>query len=304
MQYIIYFPKIYFEDVVCKITIRNKNKQKGRNMKKYMSIMVAALVAMVLVSGCKKKSTTNKLDAIKAAGKLVVYTNPEFPPYEYLGKDKAIVGCEIDIVNRIAARIGVKAEIVSAEFDSIIGTVQTGKADLGASGFTITDERKQLVDFSDVFDRSVQYLIVPKDSTVKVVEDLAGKKIGGQNGTTGFMMVEDAINKGVLKDTGAKIMSYNNAPDAVVAMKAGQLDAVVIDKLVAMALANKNDMECFEMLKKDGQGLAAAEEFGMIVAKGNEDLLAIVNEVIHEMKEDESYEKAAIFHQEASGDAE
>ena len=110
-------------------------------MKKYMSIMVAALVAMVLVCGCKKE-TTGKLDAIRKAGKLVVYTNPEFPPYEYLGKDKAIVGCEIDVVNRIAAKIGVKAEIVSAEFDSIIGTVQTGKADLGASGFTITDERK------------------------------------------------------------------------------------------------------------------------------------------------------------------
>ncbi len=179
-------------------------------MKKYMSIMVAALVAMVLVCGCKKE-TTNKLDAIRKAGKLVVYTNPEFPPYEYLGKDKAIVGCEIDIVNRIAAKIGVKAEIVSAEFDSIIGTVQTGKADLGASGFTITDERKQLVDFSDVFDKSVQYLIVPKGSTIKFVEDLAGKKIGGQNGTTGFMMVEDAINKGVLKDTKTEIKSYNNA---------------------------------------------------------------------------------------------
>jgi ABC-type amino acid transport substrate-binding protein len=114
------------------------------------------------------------------------------------------------------------------------------------------------------------------------------------------MMVEDAINKGVLKGTGAKIKSYNNAPDAVVAMKAGQLDAVVIDKLVAKALAKKNGMDCFEMLKKDGQGLAAAEEFGMIVAKGNEDLLAIVNEVINEMKKDGSYEKAADAHQEAS----
>jgi polar amino acid transport system substrate-binding protein len=283
-----------------------------------MSIMVAALVAMVLLSGCKqetadgnqaaggkpeaggKQAAMSKLDAIKKAGKLVVYSNPEFPPYEYLGKDKAIVGCEIDIVNKIAERIGVKPDVVSAEFDSIIGTVQTGKADLGASGFTITDERKQLVDFSDVFDRSVQYLIVLKGSPIKVVEDLAGKTIGGQNGTTGFMMVEDAINKGVLKGTGAKIKSYNNAPDAVVAMKAGQLDAVVIDKLVAKALAKKNGMDCFEMLKKDGQGLAAAEEFGMIVAKGNEDLLAIVNEVINEMKKDGSYEKAADAHQEAS----
>ncbi|MBR4370467.1 MAG: transporter substrate-binding domain-containing protein [Victivallales bacterium] len=153
-----------------------------------------------------------------------------------------------------------------------------------------------------MFDKSVQYLIVPKGSAIKFVEDLAGKKIGGQNGTTGYMMVEDAINKGVLKDTKTEIKSYNNAPDAVVAMKAGQLDAVVIDKLVAMALASKNDMDSFEMLKKDGQGLAAPEEFGMIVAKGNEDLLAIVNEIIHEMKQDGSYDKAAIDHQNASSE--
>ena len=268
-------------------------------MKKYMAIMIALLTAMGLASSCRK-APANKLEDIRKAGKLVVYSNPEFPPYEYLGKDKAIVGCEIEIVNRIAEKIGVKAEIVAAEFDSIIGTVQTGKADLGASGFTITEERRRLVDFSDVFDKSVQYLIVPKGSPVKFVEDLAGRKIGGQNGTTGFMMVEDAINKGVLKGMKTEIKSYNNAPDAVVAMKAGQLDAVVIDKLVAMALASKNDMDCFELLKKDGQGLAAAEEFGMIVAKGNEDLLAIVNEVIREMKQSGASEKAAIAHQNAA----
>ena len=127
-------------------------------MKKFFVLALAAVVT-VFMTGCPKaQKAANRLEAIKAAGKIVVYTNPEFPPYEYLGPNQEIVGSEIDIVKRIAEKIGVKAEIVSAEFDSIIGTVTTGKADLGASGFTINEERKKMVDFSDPFVRSVQYL--------------------------------------------------------------------------------------------------------------------------------------------------
>ena len=266
-------------------------------MKKLFILALAAIVT-VFMTGCPKaQKAANRLEAIKAAGKIVVYTNPEFPPYEYLGPNQEIVGSEIDIVKRIAAEIGVKAEIVSAEFDSIIGTVTTGKADLGASGFTINDERKKMVDFSDPFVRSVQYLIIAETSPVKTIEDLAGKKIGGQNGTTGFMMVEDAVNKGILKDTGTSVLSYNNAPDAMVSMAAGQLDAVVIDELVAISLARKNaGFKAIPMVKQDGNGLDEPEEFGMIVAKGEKELLAVVNKVIAEMRADGSLEESTLKH--------
>ena len=270
-------------------------------LKKLSVILLAAVTSIALISGCAKKQTV--LEKVKQSGKIVVYTNPEFPPYEYLGKDGQIVGAEIDIVNKIAAKLGVKAEIVNSEFDSILMTVATGKADIGASGFTINDERKQKVDFSKPFVVSVQYLIVPEASAIKVVEDLAGKKIGGQSGTTGFLMIEDAINKddGVLKGKNTEAKAYNTAPDAVVAMKEGKLDAVVIDDLVAKSLTAKNPgLKCFEMVKADGKGLDAPEEFGIMAAKGNEDLLAIINEVIDEMKADGSWDAALKAHQAAS----
>lgn len=269
-------------------------------MKKSLSLVIACILAVALFSGCgekKEKKAGSAIDKIKAAGELVVYTNPEFAPYEYLGKDEQIVGAEIDIVHKIAAKLGVKAKVVSAEFDSIIGTVQTGKADVGASGFTITDERKQIVDFSKPFVVSVQYLIVPEACAAKGIEEFAGKRIGGQNGTTGLMMIEDAVKGGVLKDTKTEVKSFNNAPDAVVAMVNGRLDAVVIDELVAISLAKKNPgYKAIPLVDKNGKGLDAPEEFGMIVAKGKEDLLNVINEVIDEMLKDGSMNEAILKH--------
>ncbi|MBQ9367187.1 MAG: transporter substrate-binding domain-containing protein [Victivallales bacterium] len=269
-------------------------------MKKSLSLVIACILAVALFSGCgekKEKKAGSAVEKIKAAGELVVYTNPEFAPYEYLGKDEQIVGAEIDIVHKIAAKLGVKAKVVSAEFDSIIGTVQTGKADVGASGFTITDERKKIVDFSKHFVVSVQYLIVPEACAAKGVEEFAGKRIGGQNGTTGLMMIEDAVKGGVLKDTKTEVKSFNNAPDAVVAMVNGRLDAVVIDELVAISLAKKNPgYKAIPLVDKNGKGLDAPEEFGMIVAKGKEDLLNVINEVIDEMLKDGSMNEAILKH--------
>ena len=269
-------------------------------MKKSLSLVIACILAVALFSGCfekKEKKAGSAVEKIKAAGELVVYTNPEFAPYEYLGKDEQIVGAEIDIVHKIAAKLGVKAKVVSAEFDSIIGTVQTGKADVGASGFTITDERKKIVDFSKPFVVSVQYLIVPEACAAKGIEEFAGKRIGGQNGTTGLMMVEDAVKGGVLKDTKTEVKSFNNAPDAVVAMVNGRLDAVVIDELVAISLAKKNPgYKAIPLVDKNGKGLDAPEEFGMIVAKGKEDLLNVINEVIDEMLKDGSMNEAILKH--------
>ncbi|MBQ7651948.1 MAG: transporter substrate-binding domain-containing protein [Victivallales bacterium] len=267
-------------------------------MKKTLMVLVATVMAVALLSGCGKKKAGSFTEQIKAKGKIVVYTNPEFPPYEYMGANGQIDGAEIEMVKKIAEKLGVQAEFVSAEFDSIIGSVTTGKADLGASGFTINDERKQVVSFSIPFVVSVQYLIVPENSAIKTVEDLAGKKIGGQNGTTGFLMVEDCIKDGVLKGTNASAKSYNNAPDAVVAMKAGQVDAVVIDDLVAKSLAKKNPgFKAIEMVTKDGKGLDLPEEFGLMVNKGNEDILVICNDVISEMRANGSLEEIINKHQ-------
>ena len=273
---------------------------KGAQMlAKIAKMMLVAALGAVVFTGCTDNKTV--LEKVKAKGKMVVYTNPEFPPYEYLGANKEITGVEMDLVNRIAEKIGVKAEIIPAEFDSILGTVTAGKADMGASGFTINEERKQKVDFSVPFVRSVQYIIVQENSSIKTAEDLAGKRIGGQNGTTGLLMIEDAVKKGILKDTKTEVKSYNNAPDAMVGMKSGHVDAVVIDELVAKALAQKNaGFKAIPLVDKNDKGLDAPEDFGIMLAKGNQDFMAIINEVIAEMKKDGSLEAAFFKHFEIS----
>ena len=266
---------------------------------KIANMMLVAALCTAVFTGCSDSRTV--LEKVKDKGKMVVYTNPEFPPYEYLGANKEIAGVEMDLVNRIAEKIGVKAEIIPAEFDSILGTVMSGKADMGASGFTINEERKQKVDFSVPCVRSVQYLIISDKSSVKTAEDLAGKRVGGQNGTTGLLMVEDAVKKGLLKDTKTEVKSYNNAPDAMVGMKSGHVDAVVIDELVAKALAQKNaGFKAIPLVDKNGQGLEAPEDFGIMLAKGNQDFMAIINEVIAEMKKDGSLEASFFKHFEIS----
>ena len=141
-------------------------------MKKFFALFLAAVFCCGMLSSCGSKEPVSKIDKIKKAGKLVAYTNPEFPPYEYIGEGGVITGSEMELVRAIAKKLGVEAEIVSAEFDSIIGTIVTGKADIGAAGFTITEERMRAVDFSIPFIRSVQYLIVPEESGIKTVEDL------------------------------------------------------------------------------------------------------------------------------------
>jgi len=268
--------------------------------KKISAMVVAAMMAAMVLSSCGGKKQT-LMEKIQAKGTIDVYTNPEFPPYEYLGTDGEISGSEIDLVKRIAQRLGVKANFVSSEFDTILMSVVQGKADMGASGFTINEERKQKVDFSVPFEVSVQYIIVPVGSPIKTIEDLAGKKVGGQQGTTGVLMLEDAVNKGILMDKGTEIKVYNTAPDAVVAMGEKKVEGVVIDKLVAMSLAAKNPgTVAFPLVSVDGKGLGEAEEFGIMLAKGNEDLMTIVNEVILEMKATGAIDELTLKHQEAS----
>lgn len=267
-------------------------------LKKTLSVFVAVLAGVAVLSGCSGKKA-GQVESIKKSGEMSMFTNPTFPPYEFLGEDGAIIGVDIAIGQAIADKLGVKLTVKNAEFDGIIAAIASGKADMGISGFTINEERKQKVNFSVPYVDSVQYLIIPEDSAIKVLEDISGKAIGGQQGTTGYLLVEDAINKGVLKDTKTELKPYNSAPDAVVNMKAGRIQAVVIDELVAQQLAKNNPgYKAIPLVYKDGNPVT--EQFGVAIAKGNDELLKIVDEVILGMKKDgslkaafEKYEKIA-----------
>ena len=248
-------------------------------MKKVLALTLAALmlISTLTMFGCGKATG---LDAIKKAGKLTIYTEAGFAPYEFVYNNE-IVGVDIEIMKAVADKIGVKLEVQDTNFDAIIGGVQTGKVNAGAAGITITDERKESVDFSVPYTQTEQYVIVSADNTtITYAEDLAGKEIGVQNGTTSDLLVEELIANG--KMAGAKLTPYNTP--ALAASSIGKIDAVVTDKLTAEIIFNNNSgLKVFPLINQDGTPVAEIEKYGICVAKGTEELLAVINEVVQEL---------------------
>ena len=158
-------------------------------MKKILSLILVAVMLLSVLSftGCGKDDN-----------KLVVYTEAGFAPYEFMYNNE-IVGVDIAIMKAVAEELGMEIEFVDVAFDTICTSVQSGKADVGAAGITIRDDRKEQVDFSIPYSSTEQYVIVPaSDNTINTLEDLKGKNIGIQNGTTSDMLIADLIADGTL----------------------------------------------------------------------------------------------------------
>ncbi|MBQ6637218.1 MAG: basic amino acid ABC transporter substrate-binding protein [Lachnospiraceae bacterium] len=230
-------------------------------MKKvFVSILALSLgVLTVFGTGCTKKQT-----------ELIMATNAEFPPYEYYDGDK-IVGIDAEIAQAIADELGATLVIEDMQFDSILASVQTGKADMGVAGMTITEDRLQNVDFSIPYATAMQVIIVPEDSDITTPDDLAGKTIGVQLGTTGDIYADD------IED--ATIERYNKGFEAVSALTQGKVDAVIIDNEPAKVFVSQN-----EGLKVVSEEFTI-EEYAIAIKKGNTDLLNQVNDAISKLQE-------------------
>ena len=174
--------------------------------KKGLSMVLAAATASCMLfagSACAEETTVDK---ILEQGYITMVTDAAWAPYEYIGANGEVTGCDIDLGQAIADALGVELKIVNASFDTLSTYVSNGEADMVIAAMTITDERKLTMDFSDPYTVAQQYIIVPKDNdTVETIEDLAGYNIGTHLGTTGDFLVCDAIDldDGVLNGTGA-----------------------------------------------------------------------------------------------------
>ena len=167
----------------------------------------------------------------------------DFAPYEYYDDETGeIVGIDVEIAQAVCDALGYELEIQDMQFDSIIAAVVSGKVDFGMSGFTITEERKQSVDFSTPYTTAVQSIIVPEDSVITSVDDIFNAdnsfSIGVQQGTTGDLYITDDIEANGL---GHAVQRYNKAPDAIVALQSGKIDCVIIDGEVAAAFVAGNE---------------------------------------------------------------
>lgn len=206
-----------------------------------------------------------------AGGTLVMATNAEFPPYEYY-EDGDIVGIDVEIAKAIAAKLGMELQIEDMAFDAIIPAVTSGKADFGAAGMTVTEERQRSVEFTDTYANSNQVAIVKEDSDITGSDALAGKIIGVQLGTTG-----DALATEIKDDT---VERYNKGLEAVQSLTQGKIDAVVIDQATAEAFVKKT--EGIKILEEK----MSEEEYAIAIKKGNMELVEKMNEAIKELKEE------------------
>lgn len=202
---------------------------------------------------------------------LVMATNAEFPPYEYHdGGD--IVGIDVEVAEAIAEKLGMTLEIEDIAFDSIIPELESGKADVGLAGMTVSEDRLKNVNFSDTYTTASQVIIVKEDSDIAGPDDLAGKYIGVQLGTTGDIYASD------YEAEGSTIERYNKGFEAVQAMQQGKIDAVVIDGEPAKVFVSQN-----EGIKILDEALTV-EEYAIAVKKGNTELLEKVNTALGELK--------------------
>ena len=206
-----------------------------------------------------------------AGGTLVMATNAEFPPYEYY-EDGDIVGIDVEIAKAIAAKLGMELQIEDMAFDAIIPAVTSGKADFGAAGMTVTEERQRSVEFTDTYANSNQVAIVKEDSDITGSDALAGKIIGVQLGTTGDALATE------IKD--ATVERYNKGLEAVQSLTQGKIDAVVIDQAPAEAFVKKT--EGSKILEEK----MSEEEYAIAIKKGNMELVEKMNEAIKELKEE------------------
>ena len=245
-------------------------------MKKYLALLLAAIMALSLAA-CA--STAKTEETASASGKLTMATEATFPPYEYYDGD-AIVGIDVEVAQAIADKLGMELEVTDIAFDSIIPGVQTGKYDMGMAGMTVTDERKEQVNFSDSYATGVQVVIVKDDSAITSVDDLfadgANTVVGTQAGTTGFIYATSDIEDAGL----GTVKSFGKTTDAVEALKNGQVDCVILDNEPAKALVAAN--EGLHILDTE----YAAEDYAIAIAKENTDLLEKVNKALSELTAD------------------
>ena len=206
------------------------------------------------------------------AGKLTMATNAAFPPYEMTTDAGEFEGIDIETAQAIADKLGLELQIDDMDFDAALLSVQQGKADIVMAGVTVTDERKAVMDFSDSYATGIQSIIVPECSDIASPDDLAGKKIGTQRGTTGYIYCSDDFGD-------ENVVAYDDGLTAVQALNNGQVDAVVIDNAPAKEFVAANP------------GLVildtsyAEEDYAIGVAKGSS-LKDAVNAALEELKAD------------------
>jgi polar amino acid transport system substrate-binding protein len=242
---------------------------------------IIAAAALVTLSACGSSSTTEGPGGVPLvnAGQLTVCSDLPYPPFD-IQKGSTYTGFDLDLMEQIAKGIGVKMQVQDTGFDALQSglTLNAGQCDIAASAMTITADREKNLDFSKPYYNSQQSLLVPDGSDIKSIDDLVGKKVGVQQGTTGESYTEENAPKG------AQIVSFPSDGEMYQAIKAGQVDALLQD--LPVNLVHQQDGG-FTIVEQYSTG----EQYGFAVKQGNTELLNAVNEQLSKLRSNGTYDK-------------
>lgn len=228
------------------------------------------MLCLLLLTGCGKKNEDT----------LVMVTEAGFAPYEYYEGGK-IVGVDVAIGKEIAKAMGKKLEVKDVAFDFVINEVKSGKADFGAAGMSITEERKKEIDFTIEYAVSDQVVVVRKDSNINTFDDIKNKTITVQLGTVADQYAEENFKN-------AKLIKHKKYLSAAQDVKSNKADCIIMDALPAKELVKENeDLRILD-------GILFQDKYGMIVKKGNQELLNKINEVLQRLIDENKIEEYVI----------
>ncbi|WP_342489685.1 transporter substrate-binding domain-containing protein [Bacillus sp. FSL M8-0049] len=246
-------------------------------MKKSM-LLIMGLIVVLVMAACGSKSDSGSGEG-KGTYKIGIDTT--YPPFEF-EKGGNYEGIDVDLINAIAKDQGFKVKLEAMDFSGIIPAMQAGQLDVGMGGMSITDERKKKVDFSDPYFDAGLTVVVKKDSSIKSINDLKGKKLAVKNGTTGAKFASDNADK-----YGYEVVQFNDSPSMFQEVSNGNADALIEDYPVITYAIAQQDLK----LKTVGDRLNG-DQYGISVMKGkNQDLLKKINKGLENLKKNGEYDK-------------
>jgi L-cystine transport system substrate-binding protein len=241
--------------------------------------LLAPLVSLALLAGCVRHAdeASTALERIKRSGVMRVGFEGAYPPFNFLNEQKQFDGFDVDIANEIARQLGVRAEFVATQFEALIGGLDADKWDIVIAQMSITDKRRQQVDFTDPYVVTGGVIIVRQDeSGYTTLADLKGKRVGAGSGTT----FED-----VATQAGAQVTTYKSVNQYVQDLQNKRLDAIINDRMTMGYLIKSKNLP----VKISSTGLVSRDVIGMAIKKNNADFVAAVNTGLNAMKRAGTY---------------
>lgn len=255
-------------------------------MKKFLKFIALSLVLLTVCSAVfagGAKEAVSALETVKERGRLIVGTEAQYAPYEFRDQNNNIVGCDMFLAQQIADALGVELEIVDMAFDGIIPAVQSGQVDIGLAAFTNTPERAEVIDFSAIYEESLQYLVVAagNENVYTSAESLAGKQVGAQRGTIQSQLIVKTFPD-------SQLFELAKYPELALEVQNGNIAGLVVDAAVGDSIIASSDGK---LVKANFTFDSEEALFGKsaVLKKGSADLLAEVNKVIEAAVADGSY---------------